>query len=117
MLVTQEQIWNKLNELDRKLEKVLKNADSFSVEEVSLNRACKLLKLGSYSVIQLVKSGKLRARVYRDNKRKLRYRFRLADIKSFQDINKYDHISLYADDVESAEDIAKRFFQQNKRSA
>lgn len=116
MLVTQEQIWNKLNELDRKLEKFLNNADSFSIEEVSLNRACKLLKLGSYSVIQLVKSGKLKARAYRDSNRKLRYRFRLVDIRAFQDSNKYDHVSLHADEVESAEEIAKRIFNR-KRSA
>lgn len=116
MLVTQEQIWNKLDQLERKLEKFLSNADSFSIEEVSLNKACKLLKLGSYSVIQLVKSGKLRARTYRDSKRKLRYRFRLVDIRSFQEKNKYDHVSLHADEVESAEEIAKRIFNQ-KRSA
>lgn len=116
MLVTQEQIWNKLDQLERKLEKFLSNADSFSIEEVSLNKACKLLKLGSYSVIQLVKSGKLQARIYRDSKRKLRYRFRLVDIRSFQENNKYDHVSLHADEVESAEEIAKRIFNQ-KRSA
>ncbi|MBS4034357.1 MAG: hypothetical protein KGZ85_07840 [Ignavibacterium sp.] len=116
MLVTQEQIFKKLSDIEKKLEKFMKETDSFSIEEISLNKACKLLKLGSYSVIQLVKSGKLQARVYRDSKRKLRYRFRLVDIRAFQQNNKYDQVSLHADEVESAEEIAKRFFNQ-KRSA
>ncbi len=114
MLITQEQIWQKLNELDQKLEKFWKGAEQFSVEEISLNKACRLLRLGDSTIIKLVKSGKLKARIYRDSNHRQRYRFLLKDIKEFQDSTKYQHEFLQ-ENCRTAEEIAREIFQNNKR--
>ena len=47
MLITQEQIYNKLTELEKKLDSFLNNASDNDISEVSLNKACKLLRLGN----------------------------------------------------------------------
>jgi len=85
---------------------------NYSIEEISLDRTRKLLRMNRSRVVDLVKKGKLKARIYRDSKRKIHYKFRVADIRTFQEENKYDHLSLHADGVESAEDIAKRIFNK-----
>lgn len=115
MLITQEQIWNKLTDLEKKLDSFLNGAQEFSIEEVSLNKACKLLRLGNETVIRLVRSNKLQARTYRDVNRKLRYRFLLKDIKTFQESTKY-HQTFLNENVETAEEIAKRIFNNNKEN-
>jgi hypothetical protein len=114
MLVTQEQIWNKLTDLEKKIDSFLNNASDNDISEVSLNKACKLLRLGNETIIRLVRSGKLQARTYRDNKRQLRYRFLLKDIKTFQESNKY-HQTFMNENVETAEDIAKRIFPKQRK--
>ena len=116
MLITQEQIFNKLTDLEKKLDSFLKGAEQFSIEEISLNRACKLLRLGSPTVIRLVRNGKLKSRVYRDVNRKLRYRFLLKDIKEFQDSNKY-HREFLDENCKTAEEIAAEIFDTKKRRA
>src|SRR5574338_1275696 len=116
MLITQEQIWNKLTDLEKKIDSFLNGAQEFSIEEVSLNKACKLLRLGNETVIRLVRNKKLEARTYRDSKHKLRYRFLLKDIKSFQESTKY-HQTFLNENCETAEDIAKRIFNKPERKA
>lgn len=110
MLITSQMIWDELQRQSKLLNKLLEKENHFSIEEVSLSKAAKLLKLGSASVLEHVKRGNLKARVYRDSKHKLRYRFRLADIRAFQEAEKYDLSNFNAMDIESAEDIAKRIF-------
>jgi hypothetical protein len=116
MLVTQEQIWNKLTDLEKKIDSFLNNASDNDISEVSLNKACKLLRLGNETIIRLVRSGKLQARTYRDKKRQLRYRFLLKDIKTFQESTKY-HQTFLSENVETAEEIAKRIFNKPERAA
>lgn len=116
MLITQEQIWNKLTDLEKKIDSFLNGAQEFSIEEVSLNKACKLLRLGNETVIRLVRNKKLEARTYRDSKHKLRYRFLLKDIKSFQERSKY-YQTFLNENCETAEDIAKRIFNKTERKA
>jgi hypothetical protein len=116
MLITFEQIWNKLTDLEKKLDSFLNGAQEFSIEEVSLNKACKLLRLGNATIIRLVRSKKLEARTYRDSNHKLRYRFLLKDIKTFQESTKY-HQTFLNENAESAEEIAKRIFNKPERKA
>lgn len=116
MLITQEQIWNKLTELEKKLDSFLNDAQEFSIEEVSLNKACKLLRLGNETILRLVKSKKLEARSYRDANHKTRYRFLLKDIKKFQESNKY-HQTFLNENAETAEDIAKRIFNKERKAS
>ncbi len=112
MLITQEQIWNKLNEVEKKLDSFLKGAEQFSIEEISLNKTCRLLRLGDSTIIKLVKSGKLKARIYRDSNRRIRYRFLLKDIKEFQDSTKYHHEFLQ-ENCRTPEEIAREIFHNN----
>lgn len=116
MLVTQEQIWNKLTDLEKKLDSFLNNANENDISEISLNKACKLLRLGNETIVRLVRSNKLQARTYRDKNRKLRYRFLLKDIKTFQESTKY-HQTFLNENVETAEQIAKRIFNKSEREA
>lgn len=107
-------IYEKISTLEKKLDSFLNNASDNDISEVSLNKACKLLRLGNETIIRLVRSGKLQARTYRDSKRQLRYRFLLKDIKTFQESTKY-HQTFMDDNAETAEDIAKRIFNTQRK--
>lgn len=84
MITTSDMIWQKLNDIEKKLDQLLKKEVEHSIEEISLGKAAKLLHLGSETIIKYVESGKLKARTYRESKHRKRYRFRIADIKDFQ---------------------------------
>lgn len=109
-IITQKMLFEKLLIVEKKLDKILSKEAEHSIEELSLNKAKKLLRLSDVTIINLVKTGKLKARTYKDSERKTRYRFRIADIRAYQKSKEYDHISLHADDYETAEDIANRIF-------
>lgn len=109
-IVTQKMLFEKLLTVEEKLDKILRKESEYSIEEISLHRTRKLLKLSDATIIELVKSGKLKARTYKDANKKTRYRFRIADVRSFQKSKEYDHLSLHADDYEAAEDLAERIF-------
>ena len=59
------------------------------MKKLAYTEASKLLRKGPDSIIQDVKSGNLNARIYKDKNHKTRYRFRLADIRKFQEGNNY----------------------------
>ena len=110
MLITSKMIWEELQRQSKLLKKLIEKEEQYSIEEVSLNKASKLLKLGPNTVIDEVERGNLKARIYYDNKRRKRYRFRLADIREFQEAYRYDVINDEPIEFESVEDIAKRIF-------
>ena len=110
MIVTSEMLWNELQEQKKLIKKLLEKEAENSIEEISLSKAAKKLHLSSNTVIDLVKKGQLEARTYKDRKRKTRYRFKVSAIHNFQKETKYDHVSIHAEEFESAEDMAKRIF-------
>lgn len=112
MIVTNEMIWRELQEQKKLLNKLIYDHETYSIEEISLNKAAKLLRLGPATVINLVKRGKLNARTYRDSNRKTRYRFRLADIKEFQQTEKFVPGEVETIELESSEDLARRIFNR-----
>lgn len=116
MLITFEMLYEKISTVEKKIDSFLNNANDNDISEVSLNKACKLLRLGNDTVVRLVRSKKLEARTYRDSNRKLRYRFLLKDIKTFQESTKY-HQTFLNENVETAEEIAKRIFNKPERKA
>lgn len=116
MLVTFEMIYDKILNLEKRLDQFLTQANENDISEISLNKACKLLRLGNATIIRLVRSKKLEARTYRDSNHKTRYRFLLKDIKSFQESTKY-HQTFLTENAESAEEIAKRIFNKPERKA
>ncbi len=108
MLVTSQMIWDELQEQKRLLRKILDREIQFSIEEISLNKASKLLHLGSKRIIEEVEKGNLNAIIYYDKTGKKRYRFRIADIREFQ-ILSANPVTVDVDD-ETVDELVKRIF-------
>ncbi len=82
-----EEVIKRLERLDRieaRLEDISRKHITASIEEISLSRACKLLRLGEETILRHVETGELKARKYKDSQNRLRYRFKLADVVEFQ---------------------------------
>lgn len=111
MTRSEKLLLEKIEGLERLVKEILKKEAVNSIEEISLSKAAKQLHLSANTIIDLVKRGQLEARTYKDKKRKTRYRFKLSAINNFQKETKYDHVSIHAEEYESAEDMAKRIFK------
>lgn len=112
MIVTQEMIFEKLISLEKELKALKKEHVRESIEEISLNKAARLLHLGASTVTQLVERGQLKARVYRVGHKK-RYRFKIADITEFQESRSTDREPEPVV-VETAEQIIARLVPKSK---
>lgn len=86
-VITSEMLWQELQEVKSLLKSVAKASLDSSIQEVSVNKASQLMKVGNATVLQLIKSGELKARTYKSNGQ-TRYRIRIADIRSFQEMKK-----------------------------
>lgn len=86
-VITFSMLWQELQEVKSLLKSVAKEQIDKSIEEVSVNKATRLLKVGYPSVIELIEKGDLKARRYKANG-KTRYRIRIADIRAFQEQKK-----------------------------
>lgn len=87
-IVTQRMIWDELQALKRQmndLTKPRKEGRAYDLEEVSLYKACKLLHLGSDTVIGFIKGGELKARLHKSRSGGVSYRLRLSDIQEWQE--------------------------------
>jgi hypothetical protein len=83
--VTSLMIWNELQEMKKQLEKLTKNNLAESLQEVSVNQACKILKQGRDKVVSAIEAGEIKARKYKASNGEIRYRIRIVDIKEFQE--------------------------------
>jgi hypothetical protein len=106
-------ILDELYSLKKELEDIKDATIAESIEELSLYKVSRLLRLGSDKIIKAVDSGKLRAITYRDRKHKKRFRFRLADIRQFQK-QMLTNLKEEYGNVESSESIAKRIFGEGR---
>jgi hypothetical protein len=107
-LITISMLWEKLNSLEQTLKAIQSKQVEQSFEELSLGKTAKMLKLGQDSVIRLVNNGQLKARKYRDNKHKVRYRFRPADIKEYQENSFKVPVNYNTMEIEDAHSMALR---------
>ena len=114
MYLTNEQIQNELLQINQRLDTLEKRDMDFSIEEISLNRAAKILKLGSATIKREVKAGRLKALYYPGSKTLDRIRFRVADVREYQTFRDIDPQRPDARDIESSEDLAKKFFPGKK---
>ncbi len=104
MYYDSETIYNELQQVKTLLKKVLKKEVEESVEEISLDKASKILHCNSTKVIKLIKQKKLAARI-QDG----RYKIRIADIKKFQDENSLESIEERNEIVtESTDDLIEK---------
>ena len=111
MLVTQEQIFEKLESIEKKLDKILQQVNDFELESLSIGKTAKLLHVGEYTIKKLIQNNQLQA--FKINSVT---RVKLSEIKRFQNsepINRF----LLTETCESAEDIAKRVFSKKERKA
>jgi hypothetical protein len=102
-------IIEKIESLERKLDELKEEKAGESIEEISLNKAAKLLRVGTDKIIRAVENRQLRAIPYRDAKRKKRYRFRVADIREYQRNRQTKTVEDF-EGIETAEEITKRIF-------
>ena len=102
-------ILEKIEMLERKLDELKEEKAGESIEEISLNKAAKLMRVGTDKVLAAVQNGQLRAITYRDKERKKRYRFRVADIREYQRNRQTKTVEDY-EGMETTEDIVKRIF-------
>lgn len=72
-----------LREIRRELRELKDREIAGSIEEISVNKARRLLGVGSDKVVELIKSGELKARpIYRGSIKT--YKIRVAEIREFQ---------------------------------
>ncbi|MBN8545818.1 MAG: helix-turn-helix domain-containing protein [Ignavibacteria bacterium] len=86
-VITFSMLWQELQEVKKLLQSVAKESLDNSIQEVSVNKASQLMKVGNTTVLELIKSGELKARTYKSNGH-TRYRIRIADIRTFQEMKK-----------------------------
>ena len=115
MTRTEKLIIEKLDSLARELQELRREKAVESIEEISIHKAAKLMRIGSKRIIGYINAGKLKARVYRDKNNVKRYRLRIADIREFQE-NQSTVIQSELSAVSSTEEIAKKIFGQSDKS-
>jgi len=105
--ITNEMIWQKL----LNIEKMLRGK---SVEEISVNRACKLLHMGYETLIEKITSGKIKARPVSSKKAKngITYKLKISEIESYQE--KPD-IDLKPVKFETPEEIINNFHKNSTK--
>jgi hypothetical protein len=94
-VITSAMLWQELQEVKSLLKIVTKDHLEMSIEEVSLHKASKLLRLGQATIIKLIKTGDLKARTYKTNGQE-RYRIRIADIRIFQEQKSQEAENIYS---------------------
>ncbi len=113
MFVTNNDIYKKLERVEKLLERLIRKDEEYSIEEISLNKASKLLHVGSKRIIEEVEKGNLNAIVYKDQKGKKRYRFRIANIREFQEATQ-EHVIELDENYETVEEMADRIFSGSR---
>lgn len=109
MTRAEKSIWEKLVSIEKKLDNILEEKVFESIEEISLNKAARLLHSGADKIIRAVNNGRLKAITYWDSKHRKRYRFRIADIREFQK----EHSTVLVSerlDVKSLDDLQEEHF-------
>lgn len=106
---TSEDLWNKMSCMEKKIEKLLERTLTNEIEEISLNKARKLLHCSSEKIMSYVRSGRLQAIRGFDKKGNERFRFTVRDIRKFQEERKKSEDYMRRT-TESAASIAKMVF-------
>lgn len=106
-------ILDKIESLEKKINELLEKQIAASIEEISLNKASRLLHRSSEFLKNEVRSGRLRAVVYKGKNKEKKYKFRLNDIIEYQN-KRATRIEDGFDGIETAEEIATRIFKRQK---
>lgn len=109
MTKAEKLIFEKLTEIEKKINLLIEKREIESIEEISIGKAAKLMRIGAERITGYINSGKLKARAYRDKNKVKRYRVRIADIRTFQE-NQSIILPAELPIYRSGEDIAKEIF-------
>lgn len=124
-----ETLQKQIGEVRDLLKQLMQREVQTGIEEISLNRTARLLHLGSEKVIEFAESGRLKAMVDWDTNHNKRYRFRLSDIRAFQDarhqpaeaqidvLDKLPTAAQLARNIFGQEEVCKRSSRDTKRTA
>lgn len=91
MLITFEMIYNELITIKKEINQLKQREIETSIEEYSLNKTAKLLRVGPATIMNYVNDGKLKARLIRNKKSKTgySYKFSLREIYRFQNAEQF----------------------------
>lgn len=90
-LVTQQMIYEEILNLKKEIKQLKQRDIETSIEEYSLSKAAKLLRIGQATLMSYVKDGKLKARIVKNSKSRTgySYKFALREIYRFQNSEQF----------------------------
>ena len=77
-LVTQQMIYEEILNIKNEINQLKQRDIETSIEEYSLSKAAKLLRIGQTTLMSYVKDGKLKARIVKNNKSRTGYSYKFA---------------------------------------
>ena len=99
---------------DKRFQTKIPHIEVNSIEEISLNKAAKILHRSTRFITYEVQAGRLKAIKYRDKSRRLRYRLRLSDIKEYQKTRETRDLKLEYSGP-TTEEICNSIFNNNRK--
>lgn len=115
-LVTQQMIYEEILNLKNEINQLKQRDIETSIEEYSLSKAAKLLRIGQTTLMSYVKDGKLKARIVKNNKSRTgySYKFALREIYRFQNSEQFTPADANTTVPFNAKEIINQFHNSRK---
>ncbi len=115
-LVTQQMIYEEILSLKKEIRQLNQRDIETSIEEYSLNKAAKLLRIGQATLMSYVMDGKLKARIVKNNKSRTgySYKFALREIYRFQNSEQFTPTDEKTAEPFNAKQIINQFHNSRK---
>lgn len=115
-LVTQQMIYEEILNLKNEIKQIKQRDIETSIEEYSLSKAAKLLRIGQATLMSYVKDGKLKARIVKNNKSRTgySYKFTLREIYRFQNSEQFTPTDEKTSEPFNAKEIINQFHNSRK---
>lgn len=110
MTPTSDMFWQKLNDIEKKLDQLITRDIEHNIDEVSLSKASKLIRRSSEVLLNAVKNQELYFMSHRNSRNEIRYRFRVCDLYDWQKRRLEIYNELKNVDVESTDEMIERIF-------
>lgn len=115
-LVTQQMIYEEILNIKNEIKQLKQRDIETSIEEYSLSKAAKLLRIGQSTLMSYVRDGKLKARVVKNNKSRTgySYKFALREIYRFQNSEQFTPTEEKTSEPFNAKEIINQFHNSRK---
>lgn len=115
-LVTQQMIYEEILNIKNEIKQLKQRDIETSIEEYSLSKAAKLLRIGQTTLMSYVKEGKLKARIVKNNKSRTgySYKFALREIYRFQNSEQFTPTDEKTSEPFNAKEIINQFHNSRK---